>query len=391
MLTSLQVLLKWPINIEHVSRGSATHATFPKFPQIKHPRVTRTVAFIMKPKSQLLKYHEFECQGKGLTFSSQPRATQLETLTALVEKHRTTKDGRITKPSQGDETRPGTWWEAQVRLYGLKCSDWTEEGMVKTLMDAITTKFAPPAELATIERQLNHDYECIDWDSENQHAEIDENPDISTEEIKEQSSPDEIHPGQNAFLEKERPKHTTQITRLDLWRRARSPPPTPEQRFEKITRLHQKYLNSDEVDDTIFGKWHLHFPDLEVGFKRGGDIWEIHLPAESESCVWVVIHQSHVEGIVQLRWNTPESWKGKSFPFSFRGGETASYYHTSGGGHITFTSTHECSGIFESAWDDPWTFVGRKVSNELPTMNRSRCKRAYEREYHHPKADWEWS
>src|SRR5208282_5917553 len=138
----------------------------------------------MKPKSQFLKYRKLECRGNGLTFSSQPRATQLEIMTALVEKHRTTVDGRITKPSQGDETYSKTWWEAQVRLYGLKCSDWTEEGMAKTLMDAITTKFTPPSELATVEKQLNHDYECIDWDTENQPAEIDENTDISTEEIK---------------------------------------------------------------------------------------------------------------------------------------------------------------------------------------------------------------
>ena len=99
----------------------------------------------MKPKSQLLKYREFECRGKGLTFSSHPRATQLEIMAALVEKYRATVDGRITKPSQGDDTYSKTWWEAQVRLYGLKCSDWTEEGMMKTLMDAITSKFKPPS------------------------------------------------------------------------------------------------------------------------------------------------------------------------------------------------------------------------------------------------------
>ena len=356
----------------------------------------------MKRKSQFLKYRGFECRGNGLTFSSQPRATQLEIMAALVEKHRTTVDGRITKPSQGDETYSKTWWEAQVRLYGLKCSDWTEEGMAKTLMDAITTKFTPPSELATVEKQLNHDYECIDWDTENQPAEIDENTDISTEEIKGQSSPNEIDLGQNAVpakcegdadgevLENKPLKCTTQTARLGLWHWVLSPSPTPAQRLEKIIRLHRKYLNSDEVDDTIFGEWHLHFPDLEEGFKRSGDVWKIHLPTKSESCLWAVIHQSYVEGIVRLEWNTPESWKGKSLPFSFKGGETATYCNTSGDGYITFTSAHECSGTFKSEWDEPWTFVGKKVSNELPTMDRRSCKRAYEREYHHPKDDWEW-
>lgn len=354
----------------------------------------------MKPKSQFLKYREFECRGKGLTFSSHPRATQLEIMSALVEKLRPNVDGCITKSSRGDETYSKTWWEAQVRLYGLKCSDWTESGMMKTLMDAIITKFKPPAELVTMEKQMNHDYECTDWDTENQLAEFDENTDISTEEIKEQSSSNEIDLIQSIIpakregdpdeeiLDIKRSKYTSQAALKILC----LPPvlrPTPEQRLEKITRLHQIYLNSDQVDDTIFGEWHLHFLDLEEGFKRG-DVWKIHLPVESESYLWVVIHQSYVEGIVQLDWNILENWKGKTLPFSFRGGETACYRHTSGDGNITFTSAHECSGTFRSAWDNPWKFVGKKVSNELPEMDRKRCRRAYEREYRHPKDDWEW-
>ena len=364
--------------------------------------LNRRIPLIMKPKCQFLKYREFEYRGKGLTFSSHPRATQLEIMTALVEKYRATVDGRITKLSQGDDTYSKTWWEAQVRLYGLKCSDWTEEGMMKTLMDAITSKFKPPSEFGTVEKQLNHDYECIDWDAENQPAEIDENTDISTEEIKEQSSPSEIDVGQNAtpakresdpdgeIPEKKRPKHTSENIHLFLSRMAAPPSLTPEQRLEKITRLHRKYLNSDEADDTIFGEWHLHFPDLKEGFRRNGNIWKIHLPEESESCLWVVFHQSDVEGIIRLKWNTPENWKGKSFPFSFNGGETATYCNTNGGGHITFTSAHECSGTFNTEWDNPWKFVGMKVSNELPTMDRRRCKRSYEKEYNHRKADWKW-
>ena len=356
----------------------------------------------MKPKSQCLKYREFECQGKGLTFSSHPRATQLEIMTALVEKHRPTVDGRITKSSQGNETYSKTWWEAQVHLYGLKCSDWTEDGMMKTLMDAIITKFKPPSDLATVEKQLNHDYECTDWDTETQSAEIDENIDISTEEIKEPSSPNEIDLGQNIIpakregdadgeiLDNKRPKYTSEVAFPGLWFPRIPPSPTPEQRLEKITCLHRKYLNSDQADDTIFGEWHLHFHDVEEGFRRNGNIWKIHLPAESESCLWVVFHQSDVEGIIRLNWNILENWKGKTLPFSFNGGETATYRHTNGDGHVTFTSTHECSGTFRTIWDNPWTFVGKKVSNELPTMDRRRCKRAYERQYHYLKDDWEW-
>ena len=249
---------------------------------------------------------------------------------------------------------------------------------------------------------MNHDYEGIDWDAENQPAEIDENTDISIEEIKEQSSPSEIDVGQNAtpakresdpdgeIPEKKRPKHNSENILLFLSRMAASPPSTPEQRLEKITRLHRKYLKSDEADDTIFGEWHLHFPDLGEGFRKNGNIWKIHLPTESESCLWVVFHQSDIEGIIRLKWNTPENWKGKSFPFSFNGRETATYCNTNGDGHITFTSAHECSGTFNTEWDNPWTFVGMKVSNELPTMDRKSCNRAYERVYRHRKVDWRW-
>jgi hypothetical protein len=348
-----------------------------------------TGPLVMKSTTPFLKYREFECRGKGLTFSSQPRATPVEMICALAGKHRPTTDG----PSSSEDTYSNTWWEAQVRLYGLECSDWTEDGMARVLMDAITASFQPPSDLLAVEKQLNHDYEFMDWDKQYRPEGSSDNTRIETSEIQDHQSVD-IDLSRNAAENNddeailERPsKIATKAGGRGGW--TSYPVRNPEKRLERISRLHKEYLTSDAVDDTLFGEWQFDFPDI-THCPREDIVWNIHPPVESESCLWVVIDQVDLEGIVEIPWRTSEGWKGKRIPFSFRGGETGSGYHSSGGGNITFTSTHECSGTFESEWDDPWAFIGKKVSNELPDRDREECRVAYNRSYNHRKDYWRW-
>jgi hypothetical protein len=347
----------------------------------------------MKATTPFLKYREFECRGKGLTFSSQPKATPIEIICALAGKYRPTADGRVLTPFTPENTYSNTWWEAQVHLYGLKCSDWTEDGMAKVLLDAITASFKPPSDLLVIEKQLNHDYKFMDWDKQYQPEDNSNNTPIATEQMEEQQSPDlDLPPNiaeddSNEAALKILSKIPTQTARRGGYKS--SLVRNPEKRLDNITQLHKKYLASDAVDDTIFGEWQFDFPDISQ-FPEEDIVWNIHPPIESECCLWVVIKQVELEGVVKIPWKVSEYWKGKRIEFSFRGGETGSGYHSRGSGNITFTSTHECSGIFESEWDEPWTFIGKKVSNELPHIDRKNCRVAYNRSYSHRKDYWTW-
>jgi hypothetical protein len=152
-------------------------------------------------------------------------------------------------------------------------------------------------------------------------------------------------------------------------------------------------LSSNPANDTIFGEWQFDFPNITENFDencREDIVWNIQPPNGSENCVWAVIHQICLEGIVEIYWETPETWNGKSLSFGFRGEDTGSGYHLSAGGSIIFTSTHECTGVFHSEWDDPGEFVGKKVSNESSEFDNRECRLLYEKEYDHPKEYWSW-
>src|SRR5271165_6397672 len=97
---------------------------------LKHSLNTRHV--VHQPQQMApppLVHAKFECVGDGLTVSGHKRVSQTELELALG----------IQKPSPNGrekiivEKRPKSWWEAQVRLYGLKCSKWTIDSMKKVL------------------------------------------------------------------------------------------------------------------------------------------------------------------------------------------------------------------------------------------------------------------
>ena len=105
-----------------------------------------------------LKYGELECKGNGLTYRSYSRATPAQIIAALSQTSQPTDHGRVSKSTK-PQGHSKAWWEAQVRLYGFKCSNWTIDGMKEVLMDAVAASFKVPAELQGVEEQLNHDYQ----------------------------------------------------------------------------------------------------------------------------------------------------------------------------------------------------------------------------------------
>jgi hypothetical protein len=99
-----------------------------------------------------LKYGKLECYGTGFTFSTHrcesPSALALE----LGLKPHLTPLGRISKRKHDPPKRSRSWWEAQVRLYGLKCSKWTIDRMKEVLRVALQKGLEVPDDLRRMEQ-----------------------------------------------------------------------------------------------------------------------------------------------------------------------------------------------------------------------------------------------
>src|SRR5436190_829404 len=101
-----------------------------------------------------LKHGKFECMGNGLTYLSHPRESPA-TITAALGRT-VTDPSRVSKKPVARYRK--SWWEAQVRLYDLKCTKWTIEGMKEVLTKAICDGLQVPPELKTVEEKLNQKY-----------------------------------------------------------------------------------------------------------------------------------------------------------------------------------------------------------------------------------------
>jgi len=84
-----------------------------------------------------LKYGKFDCRGKGFTFHSHARPSIVDIVDASAPHF----SRYICHPRPGQRIsvreRKSTsrfWVEAEVRLYGLTCHDWTVENMRRVLI-----------------------------------------------------------------------------------------------------------------------------------------------------------------------------------------------------------------------------------------------------------------
>ena len=323
-------------------------------------------------------------------YRSYSRATPAQIIAALSQTSRTVDHRRVSKSTR-PETHSQAWWEAQVRLHGFKCSNWTIDGMKQVLMDAVAASFKVPAELQGVEEQLNHDYQELQKRPQSETpgnaTEPSNDSESSTSSVTElQATEAEITPA---------PIVATKASR-------RYDPPT-KPRSERMQILHRQYLSSGNPDDVIFGEWRFDCPLISKLWssnwrEREDIVWKIYPPRNDEDCVWVVFEQVVVEGILRINWNTQQDWRGKPLEFTFRGRETgegyAQVYDSCNHGTITFTSSHECTGKFYTEIDggEPWEITGRKVSNTLPVISAQKCKKLYHQKpkWSYGKFYWNW-
>src|SRR5271163_1165602 len=99
-----------------------------------------------------LQYNRFECKGHGLTYLGHRRTNSLALKNALG-----------IGPRKSAKRHPIEWWQAQVRLYGLECS----QKSLKPMKDAIRKVIEKgpirvPAELQRIEEKLNGEYKLLE-------------------------------------------------------------------------------------------------------------------------------------------------------------------------------------------------------------------------------------
>ena len=326
-----------------------------------------------------LTHDKFECTGTGLTFSGHNRASPISIEYALGIRTL----GRIL-PGGGEkiiqEKHRKSWWEAQVRLYGLKCSKWTINGMKEVLMKVVDG-LEVPAELQDLEARLNREYQALEKENRlakqstgtgRKNATLgDHAPKINTTAAN-QSSPE--HSDQNKAVHDDYHAKT-------VFARTRQ--------LEKMNRLHRQLLESPSgPGDDIFGTW--QFDCKEVCESYCSDdiwsdseaIWGIHRPQAGELCLWVSMDHIVVEGVLCLEWKDPKNWKGSKLNFVWRGRETGESDiqcdDAWNNGHIIFTSPYECSGIMNCEFgDEPWEFTGKKISIKMPKKRANTLKREF--------------
>ena len=311
----------------------------------------------MKP----LKYNEFECQGHGLTYLGYRRTNSLALKNALG-----------IGPRLRAKRHPIEWWQAQVRLYGLECSQRSLKPMKDAIRKALENgPLKVPTELQHIEKKLNCEYKTLEEEARVKRR----------EEFKEMKGkyPEEME------------------DTWDVQSELSIAEPTPKNNFDselalrrsaEIDRLHTKLVKAGTVGTDISGLWYFNCPELLDWSADGRDkavVWKIHAPQSLDRCVWVSMQQNIVEGILRIEWNDPERLVNQEQKFTWRGRETGEgecqWNDQNNHGTITFQSCHECSGSFNCEYGGPWEFRGKKVSKEIPpgTMSIDACRNEFKK------------
>jgi hypothetical protein len=217
-----------------------------------------------------LKYGKLECTGNGLTYLSHPREPP-STIAAALGLSST--DHPVTKHRK-------SWWEAQVRLYDLKCTKWTINGMKEVLMTAIHDGLQVPAEMKTVEEELTLKY--LSMDKENYQP----NP-----ESKLVSNMESIAKSISSFALEKKKKSNSARTR----------------QLEKMNGLHAQLLAISGLGEYISGTWQLDCPgiveqwcDDEI-WKDLECIWKIPKPKPTDECIRLKFNQIVVEGVMCIK------------------------------------------------------------------------------------------
>jgi hypothetical protein len=365
-----------------------------------------------------LKHDKFECTASGFTFASYARAIPSHIATCLGIQPLLTSSGRIRK-NQNIPKHTKPWWEAQVRLYGLKCSKWTVEGMKQVLAAAIKKDLEVPADLKRMEEKLMGDYIKLDaefqkrkdqernekWKSLNSDvAKANLDPDRFLQELREKGGVVALRGLHN------RQKIHQCAERLGLVSRSTDGPAgnygdrilvvgtSSDQMWQKIhsidvrvtaARQTAKQARQKEIDEAhrrlvlqgndsdIMGTWYFDMPNLSASYGEGDITWEI-APQDDSRFRWAMFDLRCLEGVLRIDWGG--KWKGQTKQFTWRGRETGEgeiqYDDSVNRGTVTFTSTNQCFGRFEATYGT-WEFRGQKVSRE-PNVDRLNCINTFE-------------
>jgi hypothetical protein len=356
-----------------------------------------------------LKHGKLECSGSGFTFCSHHREDSSSIAMEVGLQPRLTPSGRISKRQTVDK-RPKSWWEAQVRLYGLKCSDWTINGMRAVLTAALQEGLEVPDDLSRLETNFNEEYRADDarfqaraaqardrkWAAlPSDVAKVDHDPERFLQQLRSDGgvkalrglfhraqfhsiaqrmglfsqSTDGVGGGYDdriLVVGKDRDEVRREINRISTGVHAQLRADEVAQQIE-IDQRHRNLVKRGDGGD-IGGTWQLDMPELSRIY-QSGDVRLIIASPDDSGYVWASFDLVILEGVVRIDWAGPRSgWKGKERKFRWKGTETGEgviQYEKSNGGTVTFTSASTCSGTWWGSYGT-FEFTGKKISREMP-------------------------
>jgi hypothetical protein len=342
---------------------------------------------------EVLKEGKFECAGQGLMVAGHKRAIVAEIKRALSGK--IVKTTSQKKTAEKVEKRAKSWWEAQVRLYGLKCDKWTIGNMQAVLEAAIQTgTLKVPQDVQAMEKRLNEMYSKRD---NNEKMWTDDDDDGDSEIL---TPDDSMVSGVSTQTGNRATDTSSQKKKLVADARKRM--------IAKTDRQHSLLLSNEGGGDDVFGTWEIDCPGIHEEWPEWQNIekgmkWIIHPPLPSNTHSWVSFKQMVVEGVMGIEWwkdDLPEkewfNWLNVRREFRFRGLETGENdfccMDEANMGWIVFTSEHECHGVFEVEFGGkPWEFTGKKVSLKRPGKKPAALAKEYEnlgRDYDRKTCIW---
>jgi len=321
-----------------------------------------------------VKHGEFEYGNDGLKYLHRTRATPHEIQSAVTLRNERPITPHITNLMK--RKYPREWWEAQIKLYGMKGSYFSIDDMKEILSRKLTGMTVSP-EIQHMEQSMAKEYQ----DLAKEYIELEKAEEMRRKAQQEKS--DREYEGwknlQNSLPEPPRP----------ALRYSSPEPVTAPFVKDEINRLHSQLVRTGPGND-IGGTWRIDCPEISSGYgdsmhSHTGITWIIHPPQNSKSFVWGEISQVVVDGIVRIEWPNSDNWKRKTRRFVWRGRDngTGEIQHSDeiNRGVINFVSSHECLGTFACEFGGPYTFVGRKVSRGFPERTQSieECQKEFRR------------
>jgi hypothetical protein len=368
-----------------------------------------------------VKHGKLDCDNHGFSFSSHRRESPGALALDLGLAQPRTPSGRISKRKHTPQKRSKGWWEAQVRLYGLKCSKWTIEGMKDVIKAALQREInlEPPAELVKAEQRMKKEYDVVNVqfqrraavarnDKWNRLTTDVERANLDVERFLREllteggikvlrglnnraqlhhtaermglfsTSTDgvgESYDGRILVVGQDRDAVWQEIHQISA-KVATQNQANKHARQQEVDAIHKSLVSHGDGGD-IGGTWSLEMPKLTSEYQNGDIEMEIVKPDRSGH-VWGSFDLVILEGIVRFDWSSP--WKGREKKFTWRGRETGEgeiqYEDDSNTGQVTFSSASKCSGVWRSGYGD-FEFTGKKVSNET-SASVSRCEEEFE-------------